>query len=71
MHGVSRLVLEGQSIQSAIDESSSGDVIEVGEGVYPEELVIDGKAIEIRSQSATKPRALGLTLKNINGTLRV
>lgn len=37
------------AIQAAIDASTHGDVIEVGPGVYPESLVLGGRAIELRS----------------------
>ena len=66
VHGV--VINPGQSIQSAINASSAGDVIYVNEGFYPENLVIDNKAIEIRGQGASKPRVYNLTLKNVPTT---
>ena len=68
-HGV--VINPGQSIQSAINASSAGDVIYVNEGFYPENLVIDNKAIEIRGQGASKPRVYNLTLKNVPTTVRI
>ena len=70
-HGATRMVVQGQSIQGAIDDSVSGDLILVGEGVYPEELVVNGKVLEIRGQGANRPRAQGLNLQNISGTTRI
>ena len=70
-HGVTRMVVQGQSIQNAIDASVSGDLILVGEGVYPEELVVNGKVLEIRGQGVNRPRAQGLSLQNISGTTRI
>ena len=69
VHGV--VINPGQSIQSAINASSAGDVIYVNEGFYPENLVIDNKAIEIRGQGASKPRVYNLTLKNVPTTVRI
>ena len=57
-HGATVVINPGQSIQSAIDASSAGDVIYVNEGIYPESLVINNKEIEIRGQGATKPKFL-------------
>ena len=70
-HGATVVINPGQSIQNAIDSSSPGDVIYVNEGIYPESLVVDNKAIEIRGQGATKPRVYNLTLKNVSTTLKV
>ena len=70
-HGATVVINPGQSIQSAIDASSAGDVLFVNEGFYPESLVVDNKAIEIRGQGATKPRVYNLTLKNVSITLKV
>jgi hypothetical protein len=69
VHGV--VLNPGQSIQAAINASSAGDVIYVNEGFYPENLVIDNKAIEIRGQGASKPRVYNLTLKNVPTTVRI
>ncbi len=69
--GATVVINPGQSIQNAIDSSSPGDVIYVNEGIYPESLVVDNKAIEIRGQGATKPRVYNLTLKNVSTTLKV
>jgi len=70
-HGANVVINPGQSIQTAIDASSAGDVLFVNEGFYPESLVVDNKAIEIRGQGATKPRVYNLTLKNVSTTLKV
>ena len=70
-HGATVVINPGQSIQSAIDASSAGDVLYVNEGIYPENLVVDNKAIEIRGQGTTKPRVYNLTLKNVSTTLKV
>ncbi len=70
-HGATVVINPGQSIQNAIDSSSAGDILYVNEGFYPESLVVDNKAIEIRGQGATKPRVYNLTLKNVSTTLKV
>ena len=70
-HGATVVINPGQSIQNAIDSSSAGDILYVNEGFYPESLVVDNKAIEIRGQGTTKPRVFNLTLRNIPTTSRV
>ena len=70
-HGATVVINPGQSIQNAIDTSSAGDILYVNEGFYPESLVVDNKAIEIRGQGTTKPRVYNLTLKNVSTTLKV
>ena len=70
-HGINRFVAQGESIQSAIDASSSGDVIYVSSGVYAEQLLVAGKAIEIHGQGQTSPRAQSLDVRNLSGTFRI
>ena len=70
-HGINRFVAQGESIQSAIDASSSGDVIYVSSGVYAEQLLVAGKAIEIHGQGQTSPRAQSLEVRNLSGTFRI
>ena len=46
------------AIQPAIDASSSGDVVEVGPGVYFEALVFGGRRIELRSSNGPEKTIL-------------
>lgn len=71
-HGANVVINPGQSIQTAIDASSAGDILFVSDGIYPENLVVDNKAIEIRGQGDNRPRVYGLTIRNLpSGTFRL
>ncbi len=63
-HGATVVINPGQSIQSAIDASSAGDVLFVNEGIYPESITLDNKDIRIIGQGLTRPRIFNLTIKN-------
>ena len=50
-HAATRVVAPGNSIQAAINASSTGDLIVVLPGTYDEDLVISGKGLAISSQN--------------------
>jgi len=51
VHAATRVVAPGNSIQAAIDASSTGDLIVLFPGTYDEDLVINGKGLAISSQN--------------------
>lgn len=50
-HPPTRYAENGQSIQNQINNSSSGDIIVVGDGTYPETLDFGGKALRVISRN--------------------
>ncbi|MDP8249141.1 MAG: right-handed parallel beta-helix repeat-containing protein [Candidatus Tritonobacter lacicola] len=50
------------TIQEGIDAAQGGDVIVVGEGVYPENITFDGKAITVRSVAPGIPDVVDATI---------
>ena len=57
------VVAPGTSIQAAINASSSGDVIILLTGMYDEDLVINGKALTIRTSGVT-PQVKSIVVLN-------
>jgi predicted outer membrane repeat protein len=60
------------TIQAALDDARDGDVIEVCPGTYPEPLVVEGKALTLRSregaaQTVVDAQGLGPTLSVSGG----
>ena len=64
VHGATVVINPGQSIQSAIDASSAGDVIYVNDGIYTENITLDNKDIRIIGQGANRPRIYNLIVQN-------
>jgi len=50
-HAATRVVAPGNSIQAAVDASSTGDLIVLLPGTYDEDLVISGKGLSMRTQN--------------------
>jgi hypothetical protein len=63
-HGATVVINPGQSIQSAIDASSAGDIIYVNDGIYTENITLDNKDIRIIGQGANRPRIYNLIVQN-------
>ena len=62
-HAGTHVVAPGTSIQATIDASSSGDVIILLTGIYDEDLVINGKALTIRTSGVT-PQVKSIVVLN-------
>jgi len=62
-HAGTHVVAPGTSIQAAINASSSGDVIILLTGIYDEDLVINGKALTIRTSGVT-PQVKSIVVLN-------
>ncbi len=62
-HAGTHVVAPGTSIQATINASSSGDVIILLTGIYDEDLVINGKALTIRTSGVT-PQVKSIVVLN-------
>ena len=62
-HAGTHVIAPGASIQAAINASSSGDVIILLTGMYDEDLVINGKALTIRTSGVT-PQVKSIVVLN-------
>jgi hypothetical protein len=54
------------TIQKGIDTATTGDVVEVEEGTYTEDIDFSGKAITVQSTAPGDPEAVGATIINAN-----
>ena len=62
-HAGTHVIAPGTSIQATINASSSGDVIILLTGIYDEDLVINGKALTIRTSGVT-PQVKSIVVLN-------
>lgn len=61
-------VSAGQSIQTAINAASNGDIVLVGVGTYTENIDFGGKAITVRSKDPLDPAIVATTIINGNAS---
>ena len=64
-HGEIYNVASGQSVQAAIDGSSSGDEIIIYQGTYAEDLTSNGKGLTIRGKEVEQVEIDSISFQNL------
>ena len=70
-HAANHVVTANNSIQAAINAASTGDTVIIWQGVYEEDLVINGKALSLRPLNDASVQVRSVTANNAGGIVRL